>query len=90
MNCSLWISFSKYNFIFFFFNCDYDQIKILILANRYQESACVAELNALKECCKIWREESAVCKGIKIEPDNDSKPNATQKKVSLFSFKSLS
>lgn len=60
-------------------------IIILKLANRYQESACVAELNALKECCKIWKEESAVCRGIKIEPDNDSKLKENQKKVCLFS-----
>lgn len=44
--------------------------------NKYQESACQAEIEALRNCCKKWSKESGCCAGVKLEENDQVKDKA--------------
>lgn len=56
-------------------------IQYCLQKNKYQEAACLREIQALKDCCRKWRKESGCCGGVKIEEDVVSNPNKKSSSV---------
>ncbi|XP_069978194.1 cx9C motif-containing protein 4 isoform X1 [Penaeus vannamei] len=48
-------------------------IQYCLQKNKYQESACQAEIEALRNCCKKWSKESGCCAGVKLEENDHMK-----------------
>lgn len=51
--------------------CD---IQYCLQKNNYQEAKCTREVQALVDCCRKWRNGSAVvCKGVKLPEEKQEK-----------------
>ncbi|CAH0545753.1 unnamed protein product [Brassicogethes aeneus] len=48
------------------------RIQSCLTANNFQEKKCLHEIEEMKRCCRVWKDKSFVCQGIKID-DNEAK-----------------